>query len=119
MRIHDSLIIFGSSEELWMFCLIQREHRFYDNITNLCSKANQKLSANQNLRLSVSKFRSILKRCLLMSSYITSPFNYCSLECMIHNRQFHCKINKIHERALRIIYDNHEISLSELSNRDI
>ena len=58
------------------------------------------------------------KRRLLMSSYITSQFNYCTLVWMIHNRKLNKKINKVHERALRIVYGDHKTSFSELLNID-
>ena len=56
------------------------------------------------------------KRRLLMSSYIISQFNYCTLVWIIHNRKLNKKINKVHERALRIVYGDHKTSFSELLN---
>ena len=58
------------------------------------------------------------KRRLLMSSYITSQFNYCPLVWMIYNRKLNKKINKFHERALRIVYGDHKTSFSEFLNID-
>ena len=55
---------------------------------------------------------------MLMSSYITSQFNYCPLVWMIHNRKLNKKINKVHERALRIVYGDQKTKLSELLNID-
>ena len=95
-----------------MGVLIDRELTSYDHITRLCSKANQKLSALAR----VSKYMSLPKRRLLMSCYITSQFNYCSLVWMIHNRKLNKKINKVHERTLRIVYGDHKTSFSELLN---
>ena len=53
-----------------------------------------------------------------MSSYITSQFNYCPLVWMIHNGKLNKKISKVHERALRIVYEDHKASFSELLNID-
>ena len=53
-----------------------------------------------------------------MSSYVTSQFNYCPLVWMSHNRKINKKINKIHERALRIVYSDHQTSFSELLKID-
>ena len=53
-----------------------------------------------------------------MSSYITSQFNYCPLVWMIYNRKLNKKINKFHERALRIVYGDHKTSFSEFLNID-
>ena len=104
-KIHDSIITSSSSEEL-LGVLIDSELTFHDHITRLCSKANQKLSALAR----VSKYLTLPKRRLLMSSYITSQFNYCPLVWMIHNRKLNKKINKVHERALRIVYGDHKTS---------
>ena len=37
---------------------------------------------------------------------------------MIHNRKLNKKINKVHERALRVVYGDHKTSFSELLNID-
>ena len=103
----------SSSEEL-LGVLIDSEFTCHDHITRFCSKANQKLSALAR----VSKYMTLQKRCLPMSSYITSQFNYCPLVWMIHNRKLNKKINKVHERALRIVYGDHKTKSSELLNID-
>ena len=61
---------------------------------------------------------TLQKRHLLMSSYITSQFNYCPLVWLIHNIKLNKKINKVHERALRIVYGDHKTKFSELLNID-
>ena len=82
---------------------------FYDHRTRLCSKANKKLALSR-----VSKHLTLQKWRLL----ITSQFNYCPLVWMIHNRKLNKKINKVHERALRIVYGDQKTKLSELLNID-
>ena len=37
---------------------------------------------------------------------------------MIHNRKLNKKINKVHERELRIVYGDHKASFSEFFNID-
>ena len=73
--MHDSIITSSSSEEL-LGVLIDSELTFHDHITRLCSKANQKLSALDR----VSKYVTLSKRRLLMSSYITSQLLPFSLD---------------------------------------
>ena len=107
LKIHDSIITSSSSEEL-LGVLIDSELTFHAHITRLCSKANQKLSTPAR----VSKYMTLPKQRLLMSSYITSQFNYCPLVWMIHNRKLNKKINKVHERALRIVYGDHKTCFS-------
>ena len=44
----------------------------------------------------------------LMNAFIMSHFSYCPLVWMFHDRNINKKVNKIQERALRIVYkDNH------------
>ena len=43
---------------------------------------------------------------LLMKTFVMSQFSYCSLIGMLHNRNLNNKVNKIHERDLRITYKN-------------
>ena len=45
---------------------------------------------------------------LLMNSFKKAQFSYCPLIWMFHDRCLNAKVNKIHERALRIVYkDSH------------
>ena len=53
-----------------------------------------------------------------MESFIISQFNYCPLIWMIHSRGLNNKINRIHERALRIVYDDNRSSFEDLLNKD-
>ena len=58
------------------------------------------------------------KRRVLMNAFITSQFSYCPLVWMFHSRTLNNRINKIHERALRLVYKN-ETFLSFLSFDDL
>ena len=43
-----------------------------------------------------------------MDSFINAQFSYCLLILMFHDRYLNTKVNKTHERALRIVYkDTH------------
>ena len=46
---------------------------------------------------------SINQKKIIMNAFISAQFSYCPL---CHSRSLNTKINKIHERALRIVYDN-------------
>ena len=52
-----------------------------------------------------------------MKTFITSWFSYCPLIRMFHSRNLNNKINRIHERALRLVYQNN-LSFSELIDLD-
>ena len=49
-----------------------------------------------------------------MKAFAISQFNYCPLIWMFLNRALNKRINKIHERALRLVYQNKNLSFSEL-----
>ena len=58
------------------------------------------------------------KRRILMKSFIISQFSYCPLIWMMHNRGLNNKINHIHERALRIVYNDYSSTFEDLLNKD-
>ena len=41
---------------------------------------------------------------LTITTFVTADFRYCPFICMLHDRKFYNKMNKIHESALRIIH---------------
>ena len=47
-----------------------------------------------------------------------SQFSYCPLVWMCHSRTLNNKINKLHERALRLVYGDRQSTLEELLNID-
>ena len=53
-----------------------------------------------------------------MQTFIQSQFNYFPLTWMFHNRTLNNKINKLHERALRIVYKNDNFTFQELLDID-
>ena len=89
---------------------IDNTFNFSEYVSNLCKKRSQKLHSLAR----VSKYLSRNKLKLLMKSFITSQFNYCSLSWMFHNRTLNNKINKLHERALRLVYKNDDCTFQEL-----
>ena len=52
-----------------------------------------------------------------MKAFITSQISYCPLIWKFHGRNLNNKINRIHERALRLVYQNN-LSFSELLDLD-
>ena len=87
---------------------------FNKHINNLCKKASAKLNALAR----ISSFMNLPKRRLIMESFITSQFCYCPLIWMFHSRTLNNKINSIHERALRITYNDRNSFFEELLRKD-
>ena len=53
-----------------------------------------------------------------MKAFIEAQFSYCSIIWMFHSRTLNNRINNLHERALRIVYNDHTSTFSELLERD-
>ena len=70
------------------------------HVSDMCKKANRKIHALAR----IAPFININKRRILMNSFFRSQFNYCPLIWMCHSRTNNRKINRLHERCLRIIY---------------
>ena len=54
----------------------------------------------------------------LMKAFIESQFKYCSLVWMFHSRHINNRINKLHERALRVVYKDENCTFEELLEKD-
>ena len=54
----------------------------------------------------------------LIKALITSQFNYCPLIWMFHNSQLKNRINKIQERALRLVYNDNKLTFDGLLKLD-
>ena len=85
---------------------------FEKHINELCIKGNLVLHALTRC----SKFMSTETRRLLFKSFIISQLNYCPLVWMLHTKQLNNGINSLHERALRVTYQDRNSTLSELLN---
>ena len=53
-----------------------------------------------------------------MNSFFISQFNYCPLVWMCHSRLMNNKINRLHEKCLRIVYSDKTSSFKELLDKD-
>ena len=53
-----------------------------------------------------------------MKAFIMSQFSYSPLVWMCHRRKLNNKINKIHERALQLVYDDRQSTFGELLKTD-
>ena len=87
---------------------------FEKHINELCIKGNLVLHALTRC----SKFMSTETRRLIFKSFIISQLNYCPLVWMLHTKQLNNGINSLHERALRVTYQDRNSTFSELLNLD-
>ncbi len=78
---------------------VDKKLSFQAHIDNVCKKAGQRLHALAR----VSKYMNEQQLRITMTSFVTSQFSYCPLVWMCHDRKSNNKINKIHERGLRLM----------------
>ena len=55
---------------------------------------------------------------VVMKSFILSQFGYCPLIWMFHSRTLNNTINRSHERALRMVYQDNNLTFEELLRED-
>ena len=99
----ENLKIHKSSCEKLLGIKIDNKLSFNQHVTELCSKASQKLQTLSR----ISHFMNVNQRKVIMRAFIHSQFGYCPLVWMFHSRKLNNRINKIHERSLRIVYNDH------------
>ena len=102
--------IHNSNEEKILGVTFDNKLTFNNHISKLCKKASQKIHALAR----VSDFMSPKQRLCIMNAFITSHFCYCPLLWMCHSRTINNRINKIHERSLRIVYRDEISSYEQL-----
>ena len=99
-------LVIKSIEEVEILGIkVDNNLNFNNHIKSICWKAGQKLSSLLRITSNLS-----MKRKKLYKSMIKSQFNYCPLVWMFCSRQSNNLINKIHERSLRISYNDQKIS---------
>ena len=79
---------------------LDKKLSFKRHVQTLCKKANEKLLPRTRTSIYVEPEK--LK--LLIKIFVIFQFSYCLLIWMFHDRNLSNRINKIHERALRITY---------------
>ena len=58
------------------------------------------------------------KERLAVNVFFMNQFNYCPLIWLCHNRTHKNKINRLHERCLRLIYSDKRSSFEDLLEKD-
>ena len=108
LKIHNE-----SSHKL-LGVTIDNKLSFEKHITELCKKASQKLHALARI---ASYMQEGQKR-QIMKAFISAQFSYCPIVWMFHSKKLNHRINNIHERALRIVYDDYVSSFTQLLSKD-
>ena len=85
-----------------------------EHVEGLCKKASQKVSA-------VARISSLMRfeqRKRIVNLFITSHFSHYPLVWMFHSRRIYNRIDHIHERALKMIYQDYNSSFKEVLIKD-
>ena len=88
--------------------------KFTNHNDEICKKASQKFNALAR----IAPYMGIYKRRTLLNGFCKSQFNYCPLIWMCCNRSLNNKIDRLHERSLRIVYSDKTSDFSELLEKD-
>ena len=76
--------------------------KFQYHTENVCKNASLQLSALSR----VAPFANLPQKKILFNAFFQSQFSYCPLVWMYHSKTLNNKINRLHERCLRLIYND-------------
>ena len=101
--VYDNIEMKNSKEEKILRVIIDNKLRFKSRVKNQCKKTSRKIWALSRL---INYLKNSKKK-MIFNALIKSQFSYCPLVWMFCSRQTNNMINKIHERALRIVLNDH------------
>ena len=104
----------NSSTEKLLGIKFDNKLSFDPHVSDICSKVSKKLHALSR----VSHLMSFKHRKKVLNAFILSQFGYCPLVWMFHSRKLNHRINKLHERALRLVYQDSKSSFGDLLTKD-
>ena len=107
-------LVKSSSTEKLLGIQIDPDLTFVKHISSICDKVGKKINALSHL----VNYMSLDKCRMVMKAFIKSQFDCCPLIWMFHSRTFNNKINRLHERALRIVCSYYKSSFCELLEKD-
>ena len=102
--------ILNSNAQKLLGIKVDNKLSFDDHVRDLCNKASQKLHALAG----IAHYMQTFKKRTIMKAVINSQFGHCPLVWMFHNRTLNNRINKIHERALCMVYNDNISTFDEL-----
>ena len=100
----NSITIKESNEVILLGITIDNKLVFKKHIENLCRTAQYKLHALTRIR----KYLTLDKAILFGNTFTNSQFNYAPLIWMCSRKTLYHKIEKIHHRTLKVIYQSEE-----------
>ena len=110
----DQCQIKSSKEEKLLGITIDNKLSFDAHVNNICNKVSQKINALTR----IANYINPAQRRLVMKAFIISQFGYCPLVWMFHSRRINNRINRLHERALRLAHNDYDASFQDLLIKD-
>ena len=118
---NENISVKVGSAEIWeeqfvtlLGICIDNKLSFDKYISKIVKKANGKIAVIQRSFRYLSKF----KRNLLLNSFVQSQFSYAPLVWMMHSKLAERKINKTHEKFLRLLHDDYQSNFKELLDKE-
>ena len=107
-------IIKNSESEKLLVVTIDYKLNVGEHLSKLCDKARQKL----NTLARISSYMNINQRKCVMRAFISSQFGYYPLIWFFCSRKFNNCMNRIQERALRIVCKDYFSTIAQLLEND-
>ena len=113
-NINGDIIKSSESEKLLGFYELDYKLNFEEHLSKVCDKASQKLNALAR----ISSYMNINQRKRIMRAFISSQFGYCPLVWFFCSRKINNRMNRIQDRALRIVYKDYVSTFAQLLKKD-
>ena len=88
--------------------------KFDSHVETICRKAYRKLCALSR----ITNYMELPKKRILKNAFFKAQFNYCPIIWMFHSPCLNNEINRLHERCLRMIYNDKFWNFEKLLNKD-
>ena len=95
--------IWESQQEKLLGVIIDKNLNFNEHLLVICKKVSSKVTALARM----VKLIPVDRKRILMTAFVESQFSYCPLIWMFCSRKMNRRINHVHERALRLVYDDY------------
>ena len=90
----------------------EKKLSFNNHVDEICKRVGQKLNPLSR------DLHELTNAACLLNAFFLSQCSYCPLVWMFHSRGKNNKINRLHERCLRIINSGKKYTLIELLQND-
>ena len=109
----------NSEYEKFQGIKIDTKLNFHEHLNEIISYVSHKVNALSRKMpyMSLSKKKKLVSF-LLCFSFFDSQFNHCYLIWMFHSRIMNNRINRLHERCLRLLYGDKSPSFEKLLEED-